>query len=441
MKNELYFYDVYPKVLLTGKETTIHIKPLSAHVAFENCEYIIKIFPMTYDVYSNTKPEIKFYKIKPIDGILSFNHAFEGEQEHSIRIFKESQELDANKVIAKLSVYSVKEDLFCRRPYMGDFHVHTYFSDGAESPEFVAAMYRQNGFDFIPITDHYRMAGSVRAIEKYKNVDMDFKLYRGEEIHTPNNHVHIVNFGSDFSVNEYNRTNTEDVWNSIPKEQWFDEVKTVQDTLGELPEGVDPFVHASCLLAIDKVHEGNGMAIFCHPHWIADVYNVTDSFTKFYLENGFADCFELIGGQTNKENMMQVSFYNEICSKGFKVPIVGNSDSHGTVNKPWFLESKTIVLSKANTREDIIEAVKNFYSIPVDEYKGQNYHVYAPYRLASYAMFLMDEYFPLHNELCYEEGRLMRAYINGDLKAKERLESTKGQTIELMEKYFGTKNI
>lgn len=434
MKTELYYYDIYPKILLTEKETTVNIKPLSAHVEFAETEYIIKIFPMTYDIYSASKKEIKSYKSTPINGVLSFNHRFEGEQEHSIRIFKAS---DPDKKIADLAVYSVKEDLFNRRPYKGDFHVHTYYSDGKESPEFVAAMYRQEGFDFMPITDHYRMAGSVRAIEKYKDVDMDFKIYRGEEIHTPDNHVHIVNFGSDFSVNEYNRDNTEDVWNSIPKKEWYDEVKKVQDTLGELPEGVDPFVHASCLLAIQKVHEGNGMAIFCHPHWIANVYHVTDSFTKFYLENGFADCFELIGGQSNKENMMQVAFYNEVRSNGFKVPIVGNSDSHGTVNSQWFKEAKTIVLAKANTRDDIIEAVKNFYSAAVDEYNGQNYHVHASYRIVSYVMFLIDNYFPLHDELCYEEGRLMRAYINGDMKAKERLESMKGQTVELMEKYFG----
>ncbi len=433
MKNELYFYDIYPKVLLTEKKTAIHIKPLSAHVAFLDCEYTIKIFPMTYDIYSQTKPQIKSYTATPKNGLLVFEHAFEGEQEHSIRIFKSN---DLDKIIVSLSVYSVKEDLYCRYPYMGDFHVHTCFSDGIESPEFVASMYRQHGFDFISITDHYRMDSSLRAIEKYKDVELDFKLYRGEEVHTPNNHVHIVNFGSDFSVNEYNRNHTEKVWDSEPKEEWFKEVESLQNTLEQLPEGVDPFIHASCLLAIKKIHEGNGMAIFCHPHWIADVYHVADSFTKFYLENNFADCFELVGGQSNKENMMQISLYNEIKSKGFNIPIVGSSDSHGTVNRKYFTESKTIVLAKSNTREDIIEAVKNLYSIAVDEYKGQNYHVHSSYRLSSYAIFLIDNYFPLHNELCFEEGRLMRAYINGDIEAKERLELIKGQTIKLIEKYF-----
>ena len=47
----------------------------------------------------------------------------------------------------------------------------------------------------------------------------------------------------------------------------------------------------------------------------------------------------------------------------------------------------------------------------------------------------MDNYFPLHDELCFEEGRMMRDYINGRAEAEE-LSSLANRTKELESKYF-----
>ncbi len=56
--------------------------------------------------------------------------------------------------------------------------------------------------------------------------------------------------------------------------------------------------------------------------------------------------------------------------------------------------------------------------------------------MVSYGIFLNRNYFPLHDELCYEEGRLMRAYIGGDERARNQLGNLKGQTHDLVKKYF-----
>ncbi|MEG2596986.1 MAG: hypothetical protein RR977_01060, partial [Oscillospiraceae bacterium] len=87
-------------------------------------------------------------------------------------------------------------------------------------------------------------------------------------------------------------------------------------------------------------------------------------------------------------------------------------------------------------RDDIINAVKGQYSVPVEEYAGEPAHLYGSYRMVSYGIFLYHHYFPLHDELCAEEGLLMRKYINHENAAKENLERLKGQTTALMEKYF-----
>jgi hypothetical protein len=53
-----------------------------------------------------------------------------------------------------VSIYSLKEDLYERRPLKGDLHIHTTVSDGCESPEMVSVYYRKAGHDFIALTDH-----------------------------------------------------------------------------------------------------------------------------------------------------------------------------------------------------------------------------------------------------------------------------------------------
>ncbi|MEG0952629.1 MAG: hypothetical protein RSE96_11955, partial [Niameybacter sp.] len=239
--------------------------------------------------------------------------------------------------------------------------------------------------------------------------------------------------------------NFDNLWDRQGTAKWYGEIAALQATLTEVPEDVDPFIHASCLWAISKVREANGMCILAHPHWLSDVRNLSDSFTSFYLKNGLADAFELIGGQSWHENMTQIALYHHLQAGGAQIPIVGSSDSHGTVNpqhgnalapQQYFTEERTMVFATQNSRDAIICAVKNLYSVAIDHYVGQDFHIHGPYRLVQYSLFLQEEYLPLHNEMCYEEGRLMRMYANGCDEAHARLNALKGQTERLYLKYF-----
>ena len=341
MKNELYFYDIFPKAVPAGREISVRIRSLSPHTAFTLEEYVLRVYPMTYDIYSETRPPVFETAVRPEQGELSFSHAFPGEQEHSVRIYTRE-----GVCLARLAVYSLQPDLMERRPFMGDFHVHSCCSDGKEAPEFVAAIYREYGFDFMAVTDHLRRRPSLRAVDCYRPLNLDFQIYPGEEVHTYGNNVHIINFAGDFSVNEEARQIDNNIfdWEYPPRKEWEEQARALAAELKDLPEGVDPFVHASCLLALKRIREAGGLGIFCHPHWIADVYNVPDAFTRFYLEKGFADAFELIGGQTGLENQMQIAMYQEMLAKGARIPVVSSSDSHGTVNSICFNQMKTMVL-------------------------------------------------------------------------------------------------
>ena len=56
--------------------------------------------------------------------------------------------------------------------------------------------------------------------------------------------------------------------------------------------------------------------------------------------------------------------------------------------------------------------------------------------MMKYGWFLLTNYFPLHDELCFEEGRLMKAYACGDEEAGAELTRISGRVQRLREKYF-----
>jgi predicted metal-dependent phosphoesterase TrpH len=329
------------------------------------------------------------------------------------------------------SVYSLFEDLYARRPYKGDFHAHSNASDGKECPEINAANYRKNGYDFYSLTDHHRYWPSVQCKAYYDAKPVDFRVFHGEEVHSPGNHVHIINFGGRYSVNE--------IFEKDP-EAYEREVRQIQDTV-TYPEGFDhsrDFIYAACLWVFRKIREAGGLAIFAHPHWKVDTYNVSDNLSDALFRSGEFSAFELLGGQEISSNNLQTAFNNEKRAQGINVAIVGSSDSHGTEpENNWFNWFYTIVFSKELELEDIKEAVLSGYSSAVDKYPGEQARVHGSYRMTLYARFLLEEYFPLHEELCFEEGRLMKDMFLGDAKAEEMLKLMRGRTDALLKQYWG----
>ena len=236
----------------------------------------------------------------------------------------------------------------------------------------------------------------------------------------------MVNFGGRYSVNE--------IFEKDP-DRYYREVNEIKEKI-EVPEGVNAFQYASCVWCFDRIREAGGLGIFCHPYWIANVYHIPEKLVDFLFEKKPFDAFELLGGHEVHSNNMQTAYYNDARAKGMKIPIVGASDSHSTNKAGWFKWMYTIVFSRDSELESIQDAVRSMHSVAVEHYDGEAFRVYGPFRLVKYADFLLNEYFPLHDELCFEEGRLMKDYICGDSKALELLQKMKGRTAALMERYF-----
>ncbi|MHB1151355.1 MAG: hypothetical protein ACYCWE_08010 [Eubacteriales bacterium] len=448
MKTELSYYDIFPKVFAENREIKITIKPLGWHAGFNpDTTYTVGIRPMSEaDPHNSPERDNKTeYLIKPCsDGCLRFSHTFHGEQEQYIRIFRDGSRL------VQLSVFSLHDDLIGRYPYLGDLHVHSRHSDGKEAPAIVAANLRRDGYDFTVISDHHRYFPSLEAIEAYKNVSIDMNIVPGEEVHMPKNNVHIVNFGSRYSINGLIETSAQikergrdekfraiasDCPPVITEEEYTAEVEAIAASLN-LPATIERFQYASCVWALNHIKRGGGLGIYCHPYWISDVYQIAEEFTDYMMETVPFDAYEVLGGEAYfEQNGMQAAKYYEDKEKGRRYPIVGSSDSHGTVNNPNVHVAATIVFAPENTREALVNSIKSYYSVAVDNLV-KDIGLVGDFRFIRYGAFLLRNYFPLLAELCYEEGRLMKAFVCGNEAAGTELNQLKGRTDNLRRRYF-----
>lgn len=425
MHPENCYFDVAPRVVPAGRKSTITIAPRYSHCAFQDgAVYEVRHFPaeeVSRRGIWKPKPPLT---VRAAGGRLSVALGFHGEQEHVLLVETVSQ--GERRLAGDFRVYSARDDLIKRIPYKGDFHVHSCRSDGREEPAYVAGASRRIGLDFMAVTDHRRYEPSLEAQRAYDGVEIDLLIVPGEEVHPPDNPVHIINFGGRFSINALFRDEA----------AYRRGVRAVRRGLPRPPEGVDPYQYASCLWCFDAIREGGGLGVFCHPYWFTDHrYAPSGALTSHLFDTMPFDAFEVIGGFHRHEadsNTLQVARYHEERSKGRQIPIVGASDAHGCERGELFGWYYTIVFSPSLEWSDLRDSVKNLYSVAVEALPGETPRAYGPFRFVKYALFLMREVFPQHDKLCAEEGELMLNHIAGDRGAASRLAQLKGRTAALL---------
>jgi len=130
----------------------------------------------------------------------------------------------------------------------GNLHTHTTVSDGKASPDEVIAMYRDDGYDFLALTDHdeFHPGGEDGA---------DLVLLPAQECH--------VREGAGFSCHVVSLGET----GRMPRMESGQEI-------------------------IDEINRRGGLAILCHPRWSFMPYEVFDEFkcyAAFEVYNGTCD--------------------------------------------------------------------------------------------------------------------------------------------------------
>lgn len=450
MKNVLYDYDIYPKVFLGDREQSITVQPLGDHAfPVPEGEYHVEILKVNRDNWKQY-PEIDgkvHLTLQPCEnGCLRFSSYFEGEGEHFVYIWESS----APDRQIELSVYSVDSDMAERLPYRGDLHLHTCRSDARHAPATVAANYRGHGYDFLAITDHHRYYPSLEAMEAWKVLG-DLTIVPGEEVQLPLNDVHYINFGGSYSINALvtpnhnqerggNDLRFRSMDGTAPEpmcREAYEAMIRERAKAVDLPYESQRLSYAVLEWIYEHIQANGGLGIFPHPYWLCPVMQLPEDYTEFIYRQGPFDAFEVLGGEKYyAHNGFQTGFYYAMKAKGIDRPVVGSTDSHGsTEHNPNALICSTIVFAKKNSREGLIDAVKEKYSVAVDTI-SKEYRLVGDFRLMKYASFLMENYFPLHDLACRAEGYYMERYLAGDIRAEVILQAMRGQIAEMQKKYF-----
>ena len=401
MRNAHIRYLCYPSVVAAGKETTVTIYPMDTSRRFvDGVKYELGVYGLMDDQIDYHTPAPLAHDFAIEGGCLKFTYFFNKEQEYRIR-------LKVNGVLTILSMYALEDDLYALRPLKGDFHSHCWYSDGSDGVTMTPADYREEGFDFFALTDHNRMFTSRLAQTMYDGVKLGVHIMAGEELHTPGANLHIVHAGGKESVCEQ----------YISDPQTFEaEVAALAADMPHIPEQYRNRI-AMAKWSCEKIHQAGGIAIFAHPYWQPDQFNVSADQANYLFSEKIFDAFELVGGCQNRDNNLQLALWQEQCMKGNTLNVVGSSDSHDhDFEKETFGRRFTILLAKENTTEAILDAVRNGFSVAAElpPSSGSDVRFFGSLRLVTFCHFLWKHYFSRTWRLCVGEGILMRRWALGE---------------------------
>ena len=430
----------------------IRIEPLFSHAEFtqDPKRIVVQFFPWNGQMDEKRFHSYDWIKESPemilddwhFDGkAIVFRKRFCGEQEFNVQVLEKN---DAGVVKRKRNfhLYSLKPDLYALRPFRGDIHIHTTGSDGQEEPRYTAARFRELGMDFAAISDHRNYEPSIVAMEYWRDINPDYKLFPCEEVHAPGSPVHVLNFGGRYSVHKmsYER-----------EEAYRKEVAEIEKSLPEDLSCESRFAVASAEWVFREVKKAGGLAVFCHPYWYTEQYVINSQVTDAIFANRNFDAFELLGGfkkcHVGSNNLQVVRYYEE-CARGNVFPVTGSDDCHATDRfmmdenrvdsrnaelTGWF---STIVFARSCAYQDLADAVRNGFSAALERIEGEMPRCYSSLRLAQYGLFLQKWYFPMHDVLCAAEGALMLRVLAGDENARQALKSLSGSVRRYQESVF-----
>lgn len=414
MNQHIFNYAVYPSVVKANMEAILRIHPLGENTQFlPNESYIIEIRGVETHCSDYARLPVARYSVKPnSDGDLEFAHYFVSEQKHAIKLIRPQTDLAATpypdithrqkrheNTDALLYVYSLDSDLYGMRCYKGEVHCHTYESDGIQDVCHTVGNYRTAGYDFMAITDHYISMPSEKAKRIFANTPVDMTILLGEECHVPTEQIHAVHIGGTESVNAYFRNHPDRAER---------EILAIEADL-TVPTHVNRRDYAWRVWIARKAQEFGGIAILTHPHWIwFDTYFMASAITQQLLADGIYDALDI----TDQEADTTVALWAEMQAQGYRIPVVGCTDSHFTdANNPHAPArgGYTLVFAPDRSENSILTAIREGCSLAVNA-TGNPERIQGPYRLVKFARFLLDNYYPIYKRLCHNQGVLMSEY-------------------------------
>lgn len=404
---------IYP----VGKDCVLAIEPVFPVVVDAKANYSIEIHPLSgvrrYGLRGQagapTQEDADFFErrhgLTVRNGELELTLSFPQEDRYICRLFI------GDAAVETMELYALGDDLFGKTPFKGDNHMHTWMSDGKDSPMYMVAMSCRRGYDYCVITDHKQYEPSLIARDFYKDTGVDFLVVPGEEVHSPDNPVHIINLGGEQSVNDWWREHEDEYRAAVESE-----MQNISEPMTER----DRYSAAASQVMFDRIRSANGVAVLCHPNWIIENgFNQTEDVTDYLFDHKRFDALELIAGGAYEEGtQMQVSYYHDRET----MPILGNSDAHGCFGDALEPGNYTIVFADELDVDSIKRAIREGNTVAGNENK-----LYGSYRLVKYGYFLLKNFYPKHDRQRDQLGakmlRLASSRLGADSEIGRNLQS------------------
>lgn len=192
--------------------------------------------------------------------------------------------------------------------FKGNTHLHTRLSDGRYQPEEAIALYKQNGYDFLVLSDH-----NTQSPER---VESGLLVLSGTELDYtyPTQVVHLTAFGLEKELD-------------IPTAR-----KSPQD-------------------GIAAIRAAGGRTILAHPAWslnTLDILKTLSGISALEIYNSVSTT------PHNADRALSASFSDIASTNGILVPVVCADDTHFYENDACY--ACIYVNARENTREALLEA-------------------------------------------------------------------------------------
>jgi len=417
-------FEIYPQVLPIGTEAEVLLRAKNEESKFNhNSIYTIRLFSKV-----NYLEESQISIKADSNGNIRFPLKLNTYGEYLFNVYpKESKES-----ITTGHLFAVTPELIKLKPFRGDMHIHTHYSDGRQTPIYMAIKAKKLGLDFIAITDHNRYQPSIEAIEEANKIGLDVLLMEGEEVTVRDNCGHIVAVcTSDWVAREI-----EDLANYEKERQDIidNDLKDLQ-----MVDGMTKEHYSHSVWVINKIREFGGYAVIAHPYWVAGGrFHLDRLIYEQLLKDERYDAIEVLGDVVFEDNILSVVRYYEAISEGRKIPIIGNSDTHDsehTYGRYW-----TIAFAEKLDKKSIWDAILQLRSVACEHHPDESFRAFGSFNLVEYAFFLEREFFPIHNAICQKQGDLYMRLINEQDIDQSELDTLKEKLSKLYESFFWNKN-
>ena len=446
-------FEIKPIILPIGKEVTVTIRAVNdveKKILAETPLYALSDSGTWSDGKrhgnSGWRPEWEKIALERRGDTATFRITLPGLGEgwHTFRFGEPDQKWNFDpKKTSEFMLYRLKPDLFALRPWKGDIHMHSVRCGHAKLEPYLVPVYcRRVGFDFMALSEHWRQAASVEAIEAAKPWKCGLELFTGEEFHSPATTLHSVAVGHRFGINAWRDQNLKEFNRRVEEEK----KKPIYRQYGLNEHELHEAAISMVLYQVGR-EQGAKLIAYSHPtdyDRTNNRENPPEAYRKFMLEQADYDALELpnvstaafqVSTRAADRLMLMNAIVQEQYARGGKFSLVAASDCHDQ-RAEYFGKVYTVIFAKACDVDSFAAAVKARMCVALRSPATIQYFCVGPVRLMKYQQFLERAYWPGHDALCRKQGDLLLKRAEGDLSVQPEIEKLAAEIAAYREACF-----